>query len=228
MVIYNNTIDYSFRKCYSKDKKSRFEEDENMAIIEVQVDDGTLTEAEKILHLLGMDVQMAVSIYLRRISIEKGLPMNMTGQEPERTGYSIPDDNDESLEEDTKANIRSNCRITVEMVEAVWHAFLRYVGGSGEINPLSTEVYQKTGMSRGSAFIYLNVLSNLVNGTHNTRVLKYKDLEYLMGKIQSDLGETSYQKAIRSLISSVPYWKEKIPGNFAGRVEEYCRKHIKK
>jgi len=53
-------------------------------------------------------------------------------------------------------------------------------------------------------------------------------LDYLTGKIQSYLGDASCQKAIRSLISSVPYWKEKIPGNFAGKVEEYCRKHIKK
>ena len=198
-----------------------------MAHIEVQVDDEILTEAERILHLLGMDVQMAVSIYLRRIALEKGLPMNMVGQGPDRTGFSIPDDSDGSFADEANTSARSNNRITAEMVETVWHAFLRYVEGSGEIKPLSKEVYQKTGMNSGSAFIYLNVLSNLVNGSHNTRVLKYKDLEYLLGKIQSDLGEATFQKAIRSLISSIPYWREKIPGNFADKVEVYCRKHIK-
>ncbi len=199
-----------------------------MATIEVQVDDGILSEAERILHLLGMDVPMAVSIYLRRISIEGGLPMNMAGQVTEHPGPYAPDDIDGSFEDDQKSSMRSNTRITVEMVDAVWHAFLRHFEGSGEINPLSTEVNQKTGMNRGSAFIYLNVLSNLVNGAHNTRVLKYKDLEYLMGKIQADLGEATYQKAIRSLVSSVPYWREKIPGGFADKVEAYCRKHTKK
>lgn len=199
-----------------------------MAHIEVQVDDEILTEAERILHQLGMDVQMAVSIYLRRIALEKGLPMNMVGQGLERTELSISDDRDGSFADVSNTSTRSNSRITTEMVETLWHAFLQYVEGSGEIKPLSKEVHQKTGMNSGSAFIYLNVLSNLINGSHNTRVLKFKDLEYLMGKIQSDLGEATFQKAIRSLISSVPYWREKIPGNFADRVEEYCKKHIRK
>ena len=80
-------------------------------------------------------------------------------------------------------------------------------------------------MNQGSAFIYLTVLSNLVNGDPNTRVLKYKDLEYLMEKIKSELGENNYQKALKSLESSIPYWREKIPGSYADKVEAYCKKH---
>lgn len=196
-----------------------------MAKIEIQIDDGILTEAEKILHSLGMDVEMAVSIYLRRIALEKGLPMNMTGPASKRLEPERTEDFEDSFEDDLKASTRSNSRITSAMVDEVWHAFLRHVGGSGEINPLSTEVSTKTGMNRGSAFIYLTVLSKLVNGDPNTRVLKYKDLEYLMGKIQTELGESKYQKALKSLMASVPYWREKIPGAFADKVEAYCKKH---
>jgi len=50
-----------------------------MGKLEIYIDGGILTEAEKVLHSLGMDVEMAVSIYLRRIALEKGLPMAMTG-----------------------------------------------------------------------------------------------------------------------------------------------------
>lgn len=196
-----------------------------MAKIEIQIDDRVLSEAEKVLHSLGMDVDVAVNIYLRRIALEKGLPMTMTGtvskqQEPEMT-----EDFEDYFEGDSKSSTRSNSRITMSMVDEVWIAFLRQLKGFGEVNQLSTEVSVKTGMNRGSAFIYLTVLNNLVNGAPNTRVLKFKDLEYLMGKIKAELGEGKYQKALKSLMASVPYWQEKIPGAFADKVETYCRKH---
>lgn len=196
-----------------------------MAKIEIQIDDGILTEAERVLHSLGMDVEMAVSIYLRRIALEKGLPMTMTGHVSKQSELEMTEDFEDSFEDDSKASTRSNSKITTVMVDEVWHAFLRHIEGSGEINPLSTEVSLNTGMNRGSAFIYLTVLSNLVNGDPNTRVLKYKDLEYLMAKIQSELGESKYQKALKSLMASVPYWREKIPGAFADKVEAFCKKH---
>lgn len=196
-----------------------------MVEIEIQIDDGILTEAEMVLHSLGMDVQMAVNIYLRRIALEKGLPMTMTGHSSIRSEPEITEDFEDTFDNDLKVSTRSNNKITPAMVNEVWDAFLRRVSGSDEINPLSTEVSLKTGMNRGSAFIYLTVLTNLVNGVPNTRVLKFKDLEYLMGKIKSELGENIYQKALKSLTSSVSYWGEKIPGTFAEKVEAYCKKH---
>ncbi len=196
-----------------------------MAKIEIQIDDGILYEAEKVLHSLGMDVTIAVSIYLRRIALEKGLPMTMTGTVAKRPEPKISEDFEDSFEEGSKSSTRSNSRITTAMVDEVWLAFLRHLEGSGEVNPLSTEVSVKTGMNRGSAFIYLTVLDNLVKGDPNTRVLKFKDLEYLMGKIKTELGESKYHKALKSLMASVPYWQEKIPGAFAEKVEAYCRKH---
>lgn len=196
-----------------------------MAKIEIQIDNEILSEAENVLYSLGMDVEMAVSIFLRRIALEKGLPLAMTGSVSKRVEQGLTENFVESFD-DAKVSTRSNSRITTAMVDEVWQAFLRYVGGSGEINPLSTEVSMKTGMNRGSAFIYLTVLVNLVNGDPNTRVLKYKDLEYLMGKIQAELGERKYQKALKSLVASVPYWREKIPGSYADKVEAYCKKHL--
>lgn len=196
-----------------------------MAKIEIKIDDEILSEAELILHSLGMDIEMAINIYLRRIALEKGLPMTMTGHSSMRPEQEISENFEDSFEYESKVSTRSNSKITPAMVDEVWHAFLRYVRESGEIRPLSKEVSSKTGMNEGSAFIYLIVLENLVNGNPNTRVLKYKDLEYLMGKIKSELGESIYQKALRSLISSVPYWREKIPGAFADKVEAYCKTH---
>lgn len=196
-----------------------------MAKIEIQIDDGILTEAEMVLHTLGLDIEMAVSIYLKRIALEKGLPMTMTGHGLKQSETEMTDDSDDFIGDESRVPTRSNRKITPAMVDEVWHAFLKYTGESGEINLLSTEVSVKTGMNKGSAFIYLTVLVNLVNGNPNTRVLKYKDLEYLMGKIESELGESKYQKALRSLDLSISYWREKIPGSYADKVEAYCKKH---
>ena len=196
-----------------------------MTKLEINIDDAILREAEKILHSIGLNTEIAVSIFLKRVAIEKGLPMIMTAATSNQAESAFSEDTEEIFDYESKQSARSNNRITPAMVEEVWLAFLRHVEGSGEINQLSTEVSEKTGMNRGSAFIYLTVLSNLVKGADNTRVLKFKDLEYLMGKIKTDLGESKYQKAIQSLKISVPYWREKVPGTFADKVEAYCKKH---
>jgi addiction module RelB/DinJ family antitoxin len=198
----------------------------SMARIEVQINDDTLSEAEKVLYSLGMDVEVAVSIFLRRVAIEKGLPITMAASTSNKSESDYFGDTTDEISDNGSSQIgRSNNRITPVMVEEVWRAFLRHIEGSGEINRLSTEVSEKTGMNRGSAFIYLTVLTNLVNGGPNTRVLKYRDLEYLMEKIKTELGESKYQKAVQSLKISVPYWREKISGSFADKVETYCKKH---
>jgi len=198
-----------------------------MASIEIQIDDRTLSEAKKVLYLLGMDVEMAVNIYLRRIALEKGLPMTMTGSVSKRIEQDVIENFEESSNA-TRVPNRSKSMITTEMVDEVWQAFLKYVEGSGKINSLSEEVSKKIGMKRGSAFIYLTFLANLVDGNPNTRVLKYKDLEYLMGKIHNELGENKYQKALKSLMASVPYWRKKTSGAFADKVEAYCKKALTK
>lgn len=196
-----------------------------MAKIEIQIDDEILTEAGMVLHTLGMDIEMAVNIYLKRIVLEQGLPMIMTGQGLKRPETEMTDDFEDFSEGELRVPNRTNKKITPAMVDEVWYAFLKYAGESGEINPLSTEVSVKTGMNQGSAFIYLTVLVNLVNGDPNTRVLKYKDMEYLMEKIKTELGESKYQKALKSLTLSIPYWREKIPGSYADKVEAYCKKN---
>jgi addiction module RelB/DinJ family antitoxin len=197
-----------------------------MAKIEINIDDATLREAEKILHSLGMNTEIAVSIFLRRVALEKGLPMTMAASTASQADSDFSENSGETFDFESMQITRSNNKITPAMVEEVWNAFLRHIEGSGEINGLSSEVSEKTGMNRGSVFIYLTVLANLVKGESNTRVLKYKDFEYLMDKIKAKLGESKFQKALQSSMKSVPYWREKIPGSFADKVEAYCRKHL--
>ncbi|MBS4008077.1 MAG: hypothetical protein KGZ45_06585 [Clostridium sp.] len=188
-----------------------------MVTIEIDVDESTLKDAEKALRAIGMDVQIAVNVFLRRVAIEKGFPMSMTASVSSQKEHAI------SQEDEAKENMyqtRSNNTITGEMVDELWQAFLKYQKGLGEISRLRDEVAENSGMNRGSAFIYLNILANLIKGEPNTRTLKMKDLEYLMEKIKSELGSNEYQNAIRSLTDSVPYWRKKLAGSFGDRVEK--------
>lgn len=195
-----------------------------MATIKIEVDDNILEEAEETLNAIGMDVQIAVNVFLRRVAIEKGLPMSMTAAAPIQDNYSSILEEELSRSEKMYST-RTNKAITKEMVDELWKAFIKYRKGLGEINRLSHEVSENTGMNQGSAFIYLNILANLAKGEPNTRTLKMKDLVYLMGKIKSDLGENVYLEAIKSLRLSVPYWQVKLNGNFADKVVDYCDLH---
>jgi len=188
-----------------------------MAIIEINVDENTLKEAEKALHSIGMDVQIAVNVFLRRVAIEKGFPMPMT------TSVSSQKENVVYQEDEVKEHMyqtRSNNTITGKMVDELWQAFLRYNKGFGEISRLRDEVAENSGMNSGSAFIYLNILANLIKGAPNTRTLKMKDLVYLMERIKSELGPNEYHNAIQSLKTSIPYWRKKLAGSFADHVEK--------
>lgn len=196
-----------------------------MAKIEINIEDATLREAEKILHSLGMNTEIAVSIFLRKVALEKGWPMTMAASASSQAEPDLSADTGEAFNYDSIQVTRNNNKITPDMVEEVWRSFLRHLEGAGEINRLSREVSKKTGMSRGSAFIYLVILANLVKGEPNTRTLKMNDLEYYMEKIKRELGENKYQEALKSLRLSVPYWQEKLSGSFADKVEAYCRKH---
>ncbi|MBC2723548.1 hypothetical protein [Desulfosporosinus sp.] len=196
-----------------------------MAKIEINIDDVALRDAEKILHSLGMNTEIAVSIFLRRVALEKGLPLTMAASTSSQAETDLSENSDETYDYEFNQVTRSNNKITPDMVEEVWRSFLRHLEGSGEISQLSTEVSKKTGMNRGSAFIYLNILANLVKGEPNTRTMKMNDLEYYMEKIKKEIGEDKYQDALKSLRLSVPYWQEKLSGNFGDKVEVYCRKH---
>jgi addiction module RelB/DinJ family antitoxin len=194
-----------------------------VAKIEINVDDATLCEAENVLNSLGMNTEIAVNIFLRRVVLEKGLPISMAASVTKQTGHGFSKDSVEAFDYDSIHATRSNNKITPEMVEEVWQSFLRYLDGASDIKLLSTELSKRTGINRGSAFIYLNILVNLVKGEPNTRTMKMIDLEYYMRKIRNELGESRYQAALKSLMSSVPYWREKLPGSFADKVEAYCR-----
>lgn len=179
--------------------------------IVINVDDGTAAEAEAVFEALGLDMETAVRMFLKRAVVEQGLPLStsVATAAPEQSAAA------------TTAVKRTNNVITRPMVEDIWGRFVRYLDEDGDINATAADAHQTTGMNQGSAFIYLTILDNLVNGKHNTRNMKMADLRYCVGRIREELDEQSYLNAIKSLKASIPYWDKDAFGMFASKVQAF-------
>jgi addiction module RelB/DinJ family antitoxin len=190
----------------------------------IEVTNDLVKKAEQVLLSLGMDVTMAVNIFLRRIVSENGFPLSMAVPVINRDFSSrISDSNIDAYE--NISTTKTNKTITMDMVEEVWTAFKVYLNEGGNFNDISAVISERTGMNSGSAFIYLNILNTLVSGEMNTRNMKIKDLEYYLKLIQSELDKTSFDNAIVSLIKSIPYWEIHIPGQFSENVRILVEKY---
>lgn len=195
--------------------------------IEISVDEGVFDESSKIFNRIGMDMEMAINIFLRRTVTEKGFPLSLVAAPLDsldpinNPSFRSPVAKDDRLQESvTRQEHRTNTAVTKSMVDEVWNTFRTYLRGSGDIKELSQDISKRSGMNPGSAFIYLCILNNLVNGDRNTRSMKFADLEYLLKRIKIELDEEAFSNALASLKLSVPYWKEKLPGDFADKAEK--------
>jgi antitoxin component of RelBE/YafQ-DinJ toxin-antitoxin module len=197
-----------------------------------EVDEGVADKAEAIYLALGMDLEMAIGVFLRRtvlenrFPIEMGLPASTAAQQPApQVDANLSTREVLNYEDEAYSPPRENSKITQPMVEALWAEFKNYCNSTGgDIRGISNHVSHETGMNPGSAFIYMNILNNLLSGTSNTRNMKMKDLEFYMAKIKEEFGEEEYQKALTSLELSVPYWDKPTFGYFAQHVKDYLKK----
>ena len=125
----------------------------------------------------------------------------------------------------TNKTIRKNTRINRQMCEEVWKAFVDcIVNDSFDFNYRAKVLERDCGISKGSAFIYLTVIKNMCSGVMNTRNMKIDDLKFFMEKIKDELDDRANENMISSLKESIEYWKEKIPGSYAERVQELLGK----
>lgn len=194
--------------------------------IAFDIDDELARDAQAVYGGMGLTTELAIRFFLQRTVAEGRIPFDPFA--PIQGAATAPT----SLEpaaaprqpEPSKQAQRSTGKITFEMVECVWRAFSETHGTPGfDAQRLAEEISGDTGMSRGSAFIYLVILDNLVAGKPNTRNMKMKDLEYYMGRIQEELGEPSFGNACESLRQSVEYWDKPQFGKFAENVQGYLK-----
>lgn len=181
-----------------------------------EVDDSLLEEVEVILDSVGVDIDIAFSIFMKKIVKEKGLPFTLK-QTKQSNSFEVNQENDEHSKR------RKNNSITTEMIEEVWRAFLEYRKGFGEVGELADKVSEKTGMNRGSAMIYINVLIKLAEGEINKRSMKPSDFEFFLMKFKNTLSKEEFKNAVRSVEVSIPYWNNNIP-TFADSMKDLIAK----
>ncbi|WP_303251923.1 hypothetical protein [uncultured Senegalimassilia sp.] len=192
--------------------------------ISFEIDETLASEAEQIYNALGMNTQMALSLFIRRTVMDGKLPLAAVTPPP--ANHASTDRPAPTPESDPHFESKpTGKRITEEMVGAVWQAFLKMRQFGYSANSLASEVSNSTGMNPGSAFIYLTILDNLVKGKPNTRNMKMADLETYMSKIQNEFNASDYQNALLSLERSVPYWSKSQFGNFGKHVLLYLSQH---
>jgi addiction module RelB/DinJ family antitoxin len=207
-----------------------------MSKLSFEVDDSLLEEVEVILDSVGVDIDIAFSIFMKKIVKEQGLPFTLK-QTKQSNSFEVNQENDEHSKKQTKqsnsfevnqendehSKRRKNNSITTEMIEEVWNAFLEYRKGFGEVGELADKVSEKTGMNRGSAMIYINVLIKLAEGEINKRSMKPSDFEFFLMKFKNTLSKEEFKNAVRSVEVSIPYWNNNIP-TFADSMKDLIAK----
>lgn len=181
----------------------------------INIDDQTAREAQTVYDTLGLDMETAVRMFLKRTVLEQRLPLETNV--PVISPSAFPNASSAPVEEKK----RTNNAITRAMAEDIWRRFDRYLNEGGDINAIAADAHTATGMNQGSAFIYLTILNNFVNGKHNTRNMKLADLKYYVERIQEELDRQSYLNTIESLKASIPYWDKEVFGMFASKVQTF-------
>ena len=188
--------------------------------IAFDIDDDLARDTQAIFGKIGLTTELALRFFLQRTVAEGRMPFDPFA--PIQGEASAPATAGQEAPASAKQTQRSTGKITSAMAERVWRVFSETHGtASFDAQRLADEVAEATGMSRGSAFIYLVILDNLVAGKPNTRNMKMKDLEYYMGRIREELGEPSFGNARESLRQSVEYWDKPQFGKFADNVQRY-------
>jgi antitoxin component of RelBE/YafQ-DinJ toxin-antitoxin module len=193
------------------------------------IDESIAEKAEAIYFALGMDTEMALNVFMRRTVIENRFPIEM-GIAASATQIPTADavtENKISASESTVEQMpsRTNNAITQDMVHALWDAFKERGERGGDLNRISQTIADDTGMSRGSASIYMNILNNLVTGAPNTRNMKMQDLEFYVTKIKEELSAKQYNNALDSLERSLKYWDKRMFGFFANHVRDFLKEN---
>ena len=193
--------------------------------ISFYIDEDIASKAESIYNSIGMDTKMALSMFMRRTVLEGALPMTPANQAARISPCNELQDLEQSQSTQvTPTRQMSGGKITQDMADAVWDAFLNMRSERGSAGDYANDVAKNSGMNAGSAFIYLVMLDNMVAGKPNTRNMKIKDLTGYVMRIKNELGEVPYENALASLEASLEYWSDPKFGHFATRVQEFLKK----
>ena len=193
----------------------------------IDLDNNIVISAEAMLTELGLDLQTYIKMALVKLVRETAIPFDLSASQsttvtqPQQTSsiqLTTPAETDIQEPALTWRESRQTVRITAEMCSLIWDEFKRrYVVGNKDFQDAARLINVQTGMNRGSAFIYFNILQNLVEGVQNTRALKYNDLVFFINKINTEFPEDIQKAAVTSLKLTIPYWDSVVPGALASK-----------
>lgn len=179
--------------------------------LDLQLDDEIATKAENILEDIGLDCQIFFKMCLKKLVKENGISFLTT-----KSSYISTNEINETItlkpqnmEEENMTITAGKSKITSAMRDCIWDIFKSQYTAYKKINyPYSENLaVNKSGINSGSAHIYFLFLSNLLNGTSNTRIVKYNDLEVYLCYIKEQFPQTYIENALLSLSNSIPYWE---------------------
>ena len=191
--------------------------------IEISLDEQLLDKAGIILDDIGLDLQSAIGVFLRRVVKESNINFLL---QTRMSAVIETKSKEENMLKENNALYRSNGEITEEMRDYVWKVFVskKHLTCT-EYQELSREVSAETGMNQGSAYIYFVILSSLIEGKSNTRTMKFADLVFYIKKILKECPKNEFEATLISLELSVPYWRERIPGKFGDKVQNLVNQY---
>lgn len=194
----------------------------------IDLDDSFFDSAEAILGEIGLDLPTYMRMALMKLIKERRIPFDLSASQtaPEaQSRQALSPPSVSPMGTDIHEVVfnrkvpRQKNKITSEMCLSLWDEFKRrYSTSDRNMQEAAQIISNKTGMNRGSAFIYFTIINNLVNGVQNTRTLKYEDLEFFVNRVKAEFPENMLKSTIDSLEASIPYWDEKVPGSFADKV----------
>jgi len=179
--------------------------------IELIIEQETVEKAERVLEQIGLDFQTAFRMLCKRITKDNGILCLL---------QNAPD---QVIEDFRAIKQTSVANITPAMRDAVWECFKQYRSQGN--NFVAKKVNEKTGMNLGSAFIYSVILDNMLNGKENTRTMKFADLVFYIERFKSTTMPPIFTSVLNSLKKSIPYWNEKLTGNYGRKVAELIKKY---
>lgn len=184
-----------------------------MITLNINIDKEKFDEAIDILDSVGMTMENALEVFVKNIIIKQGFPIDLKQRHIIETTTPV-----ESKKVKSKIN--------EEMIQVVWDKFkLLHAGLSNEFD-LSDEIEAETGMNKNSAFIYLTIIKNMVQGKENKRNMKVKDFEFFLVKIEDELSKEAFKNSILSLKKSIVEWNsieklEKFAASVRGLIDSY-------
>ncbi len=203
--------------------------------IVLNLDEELVEKSERILDGIG-GLQIGVSIFLSRLIKENSF-MFLFNENKVTYHFAETQRGDTGMiteknkfDDGIYVTKRTKKPITKEMRDYVWKFFKQVRVSEGVINrnDVAKDIADKSGMNQGSAFIYIGILINLLDGNINTRNMKFEDLEQYVKYIKNECTERDFEKTLMSLEKSIPYWKEHFVSDFSYNVERLVKQYRKK